>query len=92
MLVNVNGKDYKYNLDDLKELRQAIEAHKVEGKKIISHFHKMQEYYSDWEDRLIELEYAIQKIEKEQGIPREKIEEPEVVSDMTDFLADVLDM
>lgn len=60
-------------LDTLEDLKLAIAEHKVEGKKIISHFNQMEKYYSDWEDRLVEIDRAIQEAENITGLPREEI-------------------
>lgn len=87
----LNGKEIKYDLDDLDELRKAINAHKEEGRKLISHFNKMQEYYSDWEDRLVEIDNAVERIKKEHGISRDEIVEPEK-TEIDNFLDGVLDL
>lgn len=68
----------------LDELRAEIAAVKEEGRKIISHFKKMQEYYSDWEDRLNKIELEISQAEKELGLTKEVIESPR--EEFADFL------
>lgn len=60
-------------LDDLDALRRAVAEHRAEGKKIISHFKKMEDAYSDWEDRLIQIEKAIEEAEQITGIAKEEI-------------------
>ena len=58
---------------DLRELRKEILAHKEEGKKIISHFKKLEEYYSDWEDRFNTIEKKITQAEEDHGLTRDEV-------------------
>lgn len=67
---------------DLQELRDEIVEIKKEGEKIISHFNKMQEYYSDWEDRLLKIEYAILEAEEQHGLTREEVVEYNALDDI----------
>jgi ribulose 1,5-bisphosphate carboxylase large subunit-like protein len=60
-------------LDSFDNIKKAIKEHWEEGKKIISHFQKMEEGYSDWEDRLIEIENAIVEYEDETGLSKEEV-------------------
>lgn len=60
---------------DLADLRERIEKHKEDGEKIISHFNKMQEYYSNWEDRLLVLEKEISEAESTLGLTKEEVTE-----------------
>lgn len=78
----------KHNLENLDELRQAIDFHSREGKKIISHFNKMQEYYDEWQSRLIEIDNAIENQAKEHGLSREEILAP-IETDVLDILDDL---
>lgn len=76
----------------LEELREIAAKHREEGRKIIneitkitSHFKKMEEYYSEWEDRLNDIQKAINEKSEETGIPPDKIEIKEY-----DILDDIL--
>lgn len=62
-------------LEECVLLRQEISKLKTEGKKIISHFKKLEEYYDDWQDRFNAVEKKLQEIENEVGIPPEQIAE-----------------
>ena len=66
----------KLEFQTLDELREAIAKHKEEGAKIIKHFKKMEEYYSDWEDKLNQIEEAIQEATSIAGINKQEIEAP----------------
>ena len=54
-------------------MREEILELKEQGKKIISHYKKLEEYYSEWEDRLYKIELKIQEIEKDTGLDKEEI-------------------
>jgi len=54
-------------------LRQQIATVMEEGKKIKSHLTKLEEYYSDWQDRLYKIELKIQEVEKDTGLDKEEI-------------------
>ena len=73
--------------DDVKQILASLreEAKKVilEGKKIISHFSKMEKDYSDWEDRLNALDKKIYEMEDDYGlIPEEVFKEPDAIDDI----------
>lgn len=69
--------------DTLDDLKAAIAAHREAGKKIINHFKRLESEYSDWEDRLIEIEAAIEEAEKITGIKKEEIlEEKNIFDDL----------
>lgn len=73
----------------LDSLREEAKKLTLEGKKIISHYHKMEKDYSDWEDRLNALDKKIHEMEDEYGlIPEEVFKEPDVIDDIfgDDFL------
>lgn len=70
-------------MDDLDQLRKAVADHREAGKKIISHFNRLDREYSDWEDRLVEIENAISEAEKITGLTKEEIIKP------TDSLDDI---
>lgn len=62
--------------DTLDELKAAVAAHREAGKKIINHFKRLESEYSDWEDRLIEIEAAIEEAEEITGLKKEEIIKP----------------
>lgn len=67
---------------NLQELREEIIALKKEGQIIMSHYKKLDEYYSDWEDRLYKIEKKIQEAEEQYNIPKEEIEEYNALADV----------
>lgn len=73
----------------LEELRQLIQDHKEKGRELIaqirlleSHYNKLQEYYGEWENQMNSIQNAINKLSEEEGVPIEKIEEYDALSDM----------
>lgn len=66
---------------DLSDLRKRIQKHKEDGAKIISHFKKLEEYYSDWEDRLLELDKAISEAESTLGLTKQEVVEYNALED-----------
>ena len=58
---------------NLQELREEIVRLREDGKKIMHHYKKLDEYYSDWQDRLYKIELKIQEIEKDTGLDKEEI-------------------
>jgi ribulose 1,5-bisphosphate carboxylase large subunit-like protein len=58
------------------EIKEEILALQAEGLKIISHFEKMKEYYSDWEDRFNKIEAKLQELEENTGLNSDEILEP----------------
>lgn len=68
-------------MDDLDELRKAVQDHRAEGKKILSHYNRLEREYSDWEDRLVEIENAISEAEKITGLTKEEVIEPHDILD-----------
>lgn len=73
----------------LDELRKEIEKHKEEGRKIVadikillSHYKKMEEYYSEWEDELNNIQNKINKASQDYGIPVKEVEEYDALSDV----------
>lgn len=71
---------------DLSELREKYRKIKEEGElqvaRYAAHMKKMEEYYSDWEDRLYAIEKEIQNVEKDYGITADKITEFDIISDI----------
>lgn len=66
---------------DLDQLREDIIKHKEEGKKIISHFKKLEEYYSDWEDRMNAIENRISEAEDSSGLTKQEITQYDALQD-----------
>lgn len=63
-------------LETLDDLKAAIAEHREEGRKIIRHFKRLEQEYSDWEDRLVEIDRAIEECEKQTGLAKEEIVAP----------------
>lgn len=57
----------------LKNLRRDTQALIEEGRKIVSHQARIEREYSDWEDRLNQLDQAVAEMEKATGIPAQAI-------------------
>lgn len=72
-------KKAKKNLN-LEELREEIRLAREDGLKIISHYKKMEEYYSEWEDRLASIERKITDAEGT-GLDRQVIEQYNILQD-----------
>ncbi len=81
-------------LDSVENLHKAAKEHWEEGKKILRHYERLEQGYSDWEDRLIAIENAIAKLEAETGLdireevlakPEKEAKEPQEF-DIDDFL------
>lgn len=70
---------------DLAELRERYRKIKEEGElqvsRYVAHMKKMEEYYSDWEDRLYAIEKEIQNLEEEHGITADKVTEYDIIND-----------
>jgi len=70
-------------LDTLDDVRKAAKELMAEGKKIISHFKRLENEYSDWEDRVNELDKVVQELEESNGLTKEDIfEDKGVFSDI----------
>jgi uncharacterized protein YydD (DUF2326 family) len=66
---------------DLHAIREEIVKHVDEGKKIISHYNKMLEYYSDWEDRLNAIDKKIAEAEEATGLTKDEIVEYDALAE-----------
>ena len=70
---------------DLSELREEYRRIKEEGElqvaRYVAHMKKLEEYYSDWEDRLNAFEKKLQAIERDYGIDPNKITEYDIIND-----------
>lgn len=54
--------------EHLADLRIAMERVRMEGKKIMSHYGKLEDAYSNWEDRVVAIEKRLDELDKEVGI------------------------
>ena len=70
--MRVRKPDTTISLEDLKKL---IRKHKEQGRNLIgemrsllSHAEKMQEYYSEWEDRLNQIQNSINELSTEHDV------------------------
>lgn len=64
----------KLKIETLDDLKEAIKAHRQRGKNLLSNLNRIEQEYSDWEDRTIEIEKAIVQAEEDIGISKEEIE------------------
>lgn len=62
----------KFRLD-LDELRAEVKAVREKGLRIQSHYRKLEQDYSDWEDRLNKLDKAFIAAEEELGLTKQEI-------------------
>lgn len=60
-------------IETIEDLRKAIKLHWEEGEKIQRHYKRLEKGYSDWEDRLIDIENAVSKLEEESGLTKEEL-------------------
>lgn len=66
-------------IETLEDLKAVIAAHREEGKRLIRHLKRIDQEYSDWEDRTIEIEAAISQAELDTGLTKEEIIQPKEV-------------
>jgi len=59
--------------ETIDDLKAGIDRVREEGRKIISHFNRLEREYSDWEERVLELENAIQQAQEDAGLTKEEI-------------------
>lgn len=57
-------------LDDVRELVKEVRA---EGLQIQSHYKRLEQEYSDWEDRVRDLEKIIAQAEEDTGLSKQEI-------------------
>lgn len=63
-------------IETLDDLKAAIAAHREEGKRLIRHIKRIEQEYSDWEDRTVQIEIAIAQAELDTGLTKEEITQP----------------
>ena len=67
-------------LDDVRKLVKEV---REEGLKIQSHYKRLEQEYSDWEDRVYELDKILSRAEEDTGISKEEIyREPTELDDV----------
>ncbi len=67
----------------IEDVRALVKEVREEGLKIQSHYKRLEQEYSDWEDRVNELDKVIAQAEKETGLTKEEIyETPNEASDI----------
>lgn len=72
----------------LDELRDTIRVVKEEGRKIQLHYKRLEQEYSDWEDRVRDIEEAIAQAEEDTGITKEEIYNGASSDEFTDMLGE----
>lgn len=60
-------------IETVDDLKKAVKLHWEEGEKIRSHYKRLEQGYSDWEDRLIAIENAITALEDDAGLTKEEL-------------------
>lgn len=60
-------------IETIEDLRKAIKLHWEEGESIQRHYKRLEKGYSDWEDRLVAIENAIDEMEQESGLSKEEL-------------------
>lgn len=61
-------------LDDVRALVRTV---REEGLRIQSHYKRLEEEYSNWEDQIVEVENIISQMQEDTGITREEIITPQ---------------
>lgn len=71
------------------ELKKKIREHKEGGRRLIadleslkSHYHKMLEYYEQWESDMNKIQNSINELSSKHNIPDTEFEEYDMVEDM----------
>lgn len=59
------------------DVRAMVKTLREEGLQIQSHYKRLEQEYSDWEDRLYALDKIISQAEEETGLTKEQIIEPD---------------
>jgi septal ring factor EnvC (AmiA/AmiB activator) len=60
----------------IEELKAAIQKARDTAKNLLSNLTRIEKEYSDWEDRIVEIEKAIQEVEDDTGLSKEDIVKP----------------
>lgn len=61
--------------ETIDDLKAGIDRVRDEGRKIISHFNRLEREYSNWEDQVKELEDAIYQAQTDAGLTKEEMQE-----------------
>lgn len=65
-----------YSEMTLEELRGLIKEVREEGLKIQRHYKRLEQEYSDWEDRVNSIENIIHQAERDTGLTKQEIYTP----------------
>lgn len=76
-----NGHD-KY--DTTQDLRRVLKSLQKEARSMQSHLKRMLDEYGDFEDRINALDAALEQAEKDYGITKEEVFEPDPLDDFID--------
>jgi predicted nucleic acid-binding Zn-ribbon protein len=63
-------------METIDELKAAIAKSKEDADNIRKHLHRIEKEYSDWEDRVWQIEMAVAEAEKITGLTKEEIMAP----------------
>ena len=69
---------------NLNEIKKRVQEAKEQGRKLISHQKKMEEYYEEWETVMAQLDKDITQAAKEHGLTVEEVAEYDALSDIFD--------
>ena len=70
----------------LDELRSMVQEVREEGLKIQRHYKRLEQEYSDWENRVNEIENIVYQAELDTGITKEEIMSPMPIDNPFDML------
>lgn len=75
-----------YHAMTLEDVRELVRKVREDGLQIQRHYKRLEQEYSDWEDRVVYVEKVISQMEDDSGISREEIYAPSsVLDDILDF-------
>lgn len=73
--------------EELEAIKLAVQEARAKAKNLISNLTRIEKEYSDWEDRIVEIENAIKETEDITGLTKEEIIKPQTTMDeLSDFL------
>ena len=75
----------------LDDVRALVRESREEGLRIQSHYKRLEEEYSNWEDQINEIENIITQMQEDTGIKREEIIIP-ASEEKTSLLDELMDM
>lgn len=59
----------------LDDVRALVRETRERGLQIQSHYKRLEQEYSDWEDQIVEIEKIIQQLQDDTGVTKEEIYE-----------------